>query len=327
MNQGIAAARGELIAVLDQDDVFLPRRLETFAGVLRSRPDVAFAFGPPGQFGAPGRLGIGGLPRIALRQLRSAARPGGRLLLDGGQALRLLGAFGNLPVGYPGFLFRRADWERKGGLDEGLRVASDYDFACWLCSRGRVAFVPRVLFLRRPQGLSASSPDGWIDLARVVRRYAPRAYAAGGNRAAFRRRLRRHFLWLLVGAGLVGRHAEALALLGAAVRDWGASPDALLTATKLLYTRARPPAPRRAAPVTEAQADALLRELWALMALCRRYPPGSTGRVYDPGFPRWLDHFGMAFAHFPGKPSVSDDFLPRRPSNPMGDSQKDALDS
>jgi hypothetical protein len=29
--------------------------------------------------------------------------------------------------------------------------------------------------------------------------------------------------------------------------------------------------------------------------------------------------------HFPGKPSVSDYFLPQRPRNPMGDSQNDAL--
>jgi hypothetical protein len=29
--------------------------------------------------------------------------------------------------------------------------------------------------------------------------------------------------------------------------------------------------------------------------------------------------------HFPEKPSVSDDFLPKRPRNPMGDSQNDPL--
>jgi hypothetical protein len=33
----------------------------------------------------------------------------------------------------------------------------------------------------------------------------------------------------------------------------------------------------------------------------------------------------MAFAPFPGKPSVSDDFLPKRQRNPMGDSQNDPL--
>src|SRR5262245_2801800 len=33
----------------------------------------------------------------------------------------------------------------------------------------------------------------------------------------------------------------------------------------------------------------------------------------------------MVFAPFPGKPSVSDDFLPKRPRNPMGDSQNDPL--
>jgi len=283
MNQGITAARGEFVAVLDQDDVFLPRRLETFASVLRAHPDVALAFGPPGQLGDPARLGIGGLPRRKLRQLRNAARPGHCLLFDGSQALRMMVAFGNLAVGYPGFLFRRADWERKGGLDEGLRVASDYDFACWLCARGRVAFVPRILFLRRPHGgLSVTSLDGWIELARVLRRYAPRACAGAPDPPAFRERLRTHFLWVLVGAGLAGRHAEAFSLLGSALREWGVTPEAMLTGAKLLFTRARALAVRPKCRFPAEKIEEFLRELRALMSLCRGRPEPLGGPGTEP---------------------------------------------
>lgn len=39
-NAGVAAARGEFIALLDYDDVMLPQRLEKQIGLLRSRPDL-----------------------------------------------------------------------------------------------------------------------------------------------------------------------------------------------------------------------------------------------------------------------------------------------
>ncbi len=45
MNVGIQAARSPVIAVLDQDDVFLPQKIAGQVAVLTANPDVAFVFG------------------------------------------------------------------------------------------------------------------------------------------------------------------------------------------------------------------------------------------------------------------------------------------
>jgi glycosyltransferase involved in cell wall biosynthesis len=45
INVGVQAAQAPLIAVLDQDDVFLPQRIASQAAVLTAHPDIAFVFG------------------------------------------------------------------------------------------------------------------------------------------------------------------------------------------------------------------------------------------------------------------------------------------
>jgi hypothetical protein len=48
-------------------------------------------------------------------------------------------------------------------------------------------------------------------------------------------------------------------------------------------------------------------------------------RVFTPDFPDGMAVSAWRLRLFPGKPSVSDHFLPKRPRNPMGDSHNDAL--
>lgn len=45
-NAGIAAARGTIVAFLDADDVWLPRRLERHVAILQREPEIAVVMGP-----------------------------------------------------------------------------------------------------------------------------------------------------------------------------------------------------------------------------------------------------------------------------------------
>ena len=111
-NLGIAEARGDFIAFLDADDVFLPRRLERHLEVLNAAPDVAMVYGPTlywhGWTGRPAdaaRDRIGGLharggtrfepPELLRRFLRTggAALPGICSLLARSDAVRQVGGF------------------------------------------------------------------------------------------------------------------------------------------------------------------------------------------------------------------------------------------
>jgi hypothetical protein len=72
--------------------------------------------------------------------------------LPGAELFRELLTHGNFIIGYPAVLIRRALWQRKGGLDESLKIASDYEFFCWLCLQGDAAFIDQVHYLRRQHG-------------------------------------------------------------------------------------------------------------------------------------------------------------------------------
>lgn len=150
MNVGIGAAQSPLIAVLDQDDLWLPERIESHATVLSAHTDVAFVFGyvdVKQEHGGPMRVD---LPEKQWGRLRKQMDGDADLLsCDGRVALRVLLNHGNCIGGFPGFTFRRDDWQTMGGIDQRLVAAADYDLLCLLCQRGRVAMVPRVQYLHR----------------------------------------------------------------------------------------------------------------------------------------------------------------------------------
>ncbi len=147
LNQGIAAATGEFIAVLDQDDVLAPTKLADQVSCLSKDPAQSFVFSLCERHDKPGE--IVAIPG-ALEELRSrCTAKDDDLRLQGSEIFRLLLKHGNFIIGYPAILFRRADWERKRGLDESFTIASDYEFLCWLSLQGDVAFLDRVQYKRR----------------------------------------------------------------------------------------------------------------------------------------------------------------------------------
>jgi glycosyltransferase involved in cell wall biosynthesis len=170
LNVGIAAATGEIIAVLDQDDVFAADKIERQARVLADSPEVALVAGLCTPWGKPGIVPV--QQSDAFRLLGVLDAPQGRQL-SGRSVLRVLVVEGNFLLGYPGFLFRKVHWKARGGLDERLRVGSDYDLLCWLCTRGSVVLLPAVHFVRREHDANACNDRQkmFLDLTRVRARY------------------------------------------------------------------------------------------------------------------------------------------------------------
>jgi hypothetical protein len=154
--------------------VFAPTKLERQAAILEQQPDVAFAFSLCGSFDQPDQPGHERQESDIIQTLLSVGRGGSdHVLVDQRLMFRLLFVHGNFVIGYPAFMFWRQLWETKGGIDERFRIASDFDFLCWLCQWGPAALVPESLFLRRSHGRNLSERTHvWTDIPDeiVVRR-------------------------------------------------------------------------------------------------------------------------------------------------------------
>ncbi len=137
LNQGLAIARGETIARLDQDDVCLPNRFQRQLDFLKARPDLAGAgtwliyIGPDGR-----KIGF---------------EPGASDLPAGN-----FGTFAGLlwtqatPVGHPTVMIRRRILQEMGGYEQAFAPAED--FALWTrlgLSRQHMGVVPEPLVKAR----------------------------------------------------------------------------------------------------------------------------------------------------------------------------------
>ena len=124
-NRAVEQGSAPLIALLDDDDRWLPGRLTDAVAVL-DRPEVALVCGdavlPPG-----------GLFLARTRGGRRRAVPPG----DHGHADLVADCF----VCASTVTLRRVDWERSGGMPEDLRNAEDYALWLRLTADGRVAHV------------------------------------------------------------------------------------------------------------------------------------------------------------------------------------------
>ncbi len=171
LNVGVAEARGEFVAVQDQDDVFAPNKLRVQAAALAADPELTFVFGYCMPVDGPDQTIQ--TPEVIAKLLRASEESAGRRKFSSVSMFRVLMRHGNVAMGYPGFLFRRQDWERAGGADEGLRISSDYDFLCRLALRGSAALIPAVLYYRRDHqaGLCKRGTEVYLETVRVKARY------------------------------------------------------------------------------------------------------------------------------------------------------------
>lgn len=125
-NEGVAAARGELVAFLDSDDLWHPRKLELQAAYLAEHPDVDLVAARMRFFLSPGEV----MP-AAFR------RPG---LLDTDHA-----------TFFPGNILVRAPlFGAVGGFDPGLAIAGDVDWFARIRDLQVASFIlPETLYFKR----------------------------------------------------------------------------------------------------------------------------------------------------------------------------------
>ena len=130
-NRAVQAGQAEFIALLDDDDRWLPGRLTEALVILDERPDVALVCGDA-------VLPEGGL-------FLSATRGGRRRAVTPGETDHAALVADCFVCASPVPL-RRSDWEQAGGMPEDLRNAEDYALWLRLTAGGRsVHVLPDVL--------------------------------------------------------------------------------------------------------------------------------------------------------------------------------------
>jgi glycosyltransferase involved in cell wall biosynthesis len=136
-NAGAGAATGDLLAFLDADDVWLPRKLESQVRRLAAEPDL-------------------GLVHCGYESIDDAGRPTGEVCLDGleGRVADELLRFRRPVVlgGGSGVLIPRAAFDAVAGFDTRLSTSADWDLYQRLARRYPVGFVPEVLLRYRRHG-------------------------------------------------------------------------------------------------------------------------------------------------------------------------------
>jgi glycosyltransferase involved in cell wall biosynthesis len=208
-NDGIRAARGELLAFCDADDLWHPAKLSRQVAAMRRHPELGFVY-------------------AIARELRADARGTwgtGRLLpFPFTASIDLAALRRRNTIVASSVLARTALVREVGGFDEAasLRAMEDFDLWLRLAERAPFGLVPRVLVKYRVRPGSTSRAGGALDASTVKQKHRIGSFPIARADLAPR--------WLLSLASSVTRAALDLddrvrTTLGSTGRVWaGVSP-------------------------------------------------------------------------------------------------------
>ena len=155
-NHGIHTARGDWIALLDSDDIWLAEHLKQLAGAVQDYPDLIAVFADGIYFDSKTKSES---PPIARNKALRAAEGGqGDTVLPLGDIIfeiLLPGLF------FPpsAFMFQRQAALSVGLFDESIRASEDREFILRLSRAGKFAFVDQVLAKIRIHETNLSHPS------------------------------------------------------------------------------------------------------------------------------------------------------------------------
>lgn len=162
LNRGLALAGGEVIALVNSDDEFHPRRLERLVAALDG--DAGFAYSDAELIDDDGRPATGAYAD----SLRESVARAQRHATDVEALLER-----NVTISSGNFVFRRPLLEATGGF-AALDVCHDWDFVLAATRHTRVARVPEPLYRYRLHGantVSARALAGLMETERVLGRF------------------------------------------------------------------------------------------------------------------------------------------------------------
>ncbi len=162
INKGLRRARGEVLAYLNSDDLYLPGAIARAVSCLRGQPQAGLVYGD-------------------CDVIDEAGRTVGRLRAPGpAQSLSRMIARGEY-IPQPAAFWRRAVVERAGLFDESLHLALDYDFFIRAGRVMPVAYLPQPLAAFRLHGGSKTvsrEERHWREALRVSSRHGLRPWHA-----------------------------------------------------------------------------------------------------------------------------------------------------